>query len=74
MSDSQILLALVVAAAIGILATILILRRQRVDREADAFESPFAASTEGEKRCPKCAMGNLWTDRECIACGARLPE
>ena len=74
MPDSQVLLALVVVAAIGIAATVLILRRQRVDREADSRESPFAASTEGEKRCPSCGMGNLWTDRECIACGARLPD
>jgi len=35
-------------------------------------ESPFAVSTEGEKRCPKCGMGNLWTERRCITCGAAL--
>ena len=65
-------LALVLAAAIGVLATLVILRRQR--REAGPEpESPYAASTEGEKRCPKCGMGNLWTDRNCISCGARLP-
>lgn len=74
MPDSQVLLALVIVAAIGMAAVILILRRERVDREADEVESPFAASTEGEKRCPKCGMGNLWTDRECIACGSKLPE
>lgn len=74
MPDSQALLALVIVAAIGMAAVILILRRERVDREADEVESPFAASTEGEKRCPKCGMGNLWTDRECISCGAKLPE
>lgn len=73
MPDSQVLLALVIVAAIGMAAVILILRRERVDREADEVESPFAASTEGEKRCPKCGMGNLWTDRECIACGSKLP-
>ena len=74
MPDSQILLALVIVAAIGMAAVVLILRRERVDRDADEVESPFAASTEGEKRCPKCGMGNLWTDRECIACGSKLPE
>lgn len=73
MSDPQTLLALIVAAAIGLAASLLILRRQRVDREKADVESPFAAATEGETKCPICGMGNLWTDRECIACGARLP-
>ena len=66
-------LGLVGAAAIGMLATVLILRRERKEREATAGESRFAASTEGEKICPKCGMGNLWTDRDCVACGGRLP-
>ena len=71
MDQTTQLLALVVAAAAGILFVILILRRER--RSSTPTDSPFAASTEGEKRCPKCGMGNLWTDRNCIACGARLP-
>lgn len=62
-------LALVIAAVIGLVATLVVLRHQR---EA-AVESPFAVSTEGEKRCPKCGMGNLWTDATCIACHAKLP-
>jgi hypothetical protein len=62
-------LALVIAAVIGLIATLVLLRHQR---EA-ATESPFAVSTEGEKRCPKCGMGNLWTDATCIACHAKLP-
>ena len=33
----------------------------------------LGVSTEGEKRCPSCGMGNLWTDRNCISCKARLP-
>jgi hypothetical protein len=69
--DQTQLLALTMAAAIGILATLVILRRQR--RDAEPITSPYAVSTEGEKRCPKCGMGNLWTDRNCIACKARLP-
>ena len=64
------LLALTIAAGVGVLATLVILRRQRRDREP--IESLYAASTEGEKRCPKCGMGNLWTDATCIACKARL--
>jgi hypothetical protein len=66
------LTALTVAVAIGILALLVVIRRQRRDATPPA-ESMYAASTEGEKRCPKCSMGNLWTDRNCISCGARLP-
>jgi len=72
MDLTQQLLALMIAAAIGILAMIMILRRQRKE-SAPQPESRYAASTEGEKRCPKCGMGNLWTDRNCISCKARLP-
>lgn len=72
MDQTQQLLAMTLAAALGILATVAILRRQRRATEPPP-ESPFGASTEGEKRCPKCGMGNLWTDDRCITCGARLP-
>jgi hypothetical protein len=71
--NEPLLLGIVVAAAIGILATILILRRDRRVATAAAAESPFAVSTEGEKRCRSCGMGNLWTDRTCVSCGASLP-
>jgi hypothetical protein len=64
---------LMVAVGVLAVATLTMLRRQRVEREALTRESPFATSTEGEKRCPNCGMGNLWTDRECISCKARLP-
>ena len=67
------LLLVVVAATIGLLATLAILRRQRHEAASAAAESPFPASTEGETRCPKCGMGNLWTDATCISCGVRLP-
>ena len=72
MDQTTQLLALVAVAAVGILAVLFILRRER-RADAPKEESPFGASTEGEKRCPKCGMGNLWTDRNCISCGARLP-
>jgi len=59
------------AAGLGLLATLTIVRRDR--RAAlPPTESPFAVSTEGEKRCPKCGMGNLWTSARCISCGTRL--
>ena len=70
--DQTQLVAITGAAALGILATIFILRRQRHALQPPP-ESPFAASTEGEKRCPKCGMGNLWTDDRCITCGTKLP-
>ncbi|MCI0344052.1 MAG: hypothetical protein L0221_01230 [Chloroflexi bacterium] len=69
--DPTTSLALVLAAIVGLLATIIILGRQRRRDEAEG-ESEFAVSTEGEKRCPKCGMGNMWTDRTCISCGADL--
>ena len=73
MDQTQQLFALLLAAFVGMLAIVLILRRQRRDREAGSAESPFAVSTEGEKRCPHCGMGNLWTTRTCISCGQDLP-
>ena len=66
-------IGLIASSLVAVLAAILILRRQRHDREDATAERPFAVSTEGEKRCPKCGMGNLWTDTTCIACGANLP-
>jgi hypothetical protein len=69
---SQIL-AMVGVAAVGILAVVTILRRDRVTREDSTRESPFAAATEGMKRCPSCGMGNLVSDATCANCGKRLP-
>lgn len=70
--DQTLLLAMIVAAALGIVATLFILRRDRRIAAAGAVDSPFAVSTEGEKRCASCGMGNLWTDRTCVSCGATL--
>ncbi len=67
------LLLLVAAVAIGIGATYIILRRQRLERDARSQESPYGTSTEGEKRCPYCGMFNMWTDRNCISCKRKLP-
>ena len=72
MDQVQQLLALILAACIGLLATFLILRRQRRALEPPR-ELPFAASSEGEKLCPQCGMGNQSTDYRCISCGATLP-
>jgi len=73
MDQTTQLLALVVAAAFGILGTLGILRRQRHQVEESTRESPFAVATEGMKRCPKCGLGNLVIDATCASCGNRLP-
>jgi hypothetical protein len=65
--DPLLILALGGAAVAGLLASLSIVRRWRRPPE-----SPFAASTEGETRCPKCGMGNIWTDTSCVSCGAKL--
>jgi hypothetical protein len=72
MDQTTQLLVLVAAASVGLIALYLITSRQRRDRAAATRESPFATSTEGEKRCPNCGMGNMWTDTRCIACKAPL--
>jgi hypothetical protein len=66
------LLALAIAFVVVLIAVILIFNRQRRERDEATVESPFGASTEGEKRCPKCGMGNMWTDTRCISCGTKL--
>jgi hypothetical protein len=67
------LVILAIAVVIAVVS-VLVLRGTAARREApDAgVESPFAVSTEGMKTCPRCGMGNLWTERHCSACGADL--
>lgn len=73
MDQTFLPLAMIGFAVIGILAVLLIARRNRREIEASSRESPFAASTEGMKRCPYCGTGNLVTDSNCSNCGKRLP-
>jgi hypothetical protein len=73
MDQTGPLLALIIAASVGIVATLGILRRQRHQEEEAARENPFAVSTEGLKRCPTCGFGNLVTDATCSSCGHNLP-
>ncbi|MDF2734065.1 MAG: hypothetical protein K0S97_688 [Chloroflexota bacterium] len=73
MDQTTQILALVLIAALGIVAVLMILRRDRVAPEEPPAESPFAVATEGMKRCPSCGMGNLVTDDNCSSCGTRLP-
>ena len=74
--DDLTLIALVAAAVLGLIASITLLRRERQAAVATAgdVEAPsFAVATEGMKRCPRCGMGNLVTDRTCAACKKPLP-
>ena len=73
MDQSTQLLALVVAAMVGIFGIVGIMRRQRHEAEAAGRENPYAVSTEGMKRCPTCGFGNLVTDATCSSCGKKLP-
>ena len=75
MDQTPILVALVAVAAIGIVAVAAIMRRgPAAEGSGVAQESPYAASTEGMKRCPSCGVGNLVTEQTCSACGKRLPS
>jgi hypothetical protein len=73
MTQSTELLLLIASIAVLAVSVVLIRRRQRMERQFRTHDSPYAVSTEGEKRCPNCGMFNLWTDRNCISCKRRLP-
>jgi len=73
MDQTTIMLGLIVAAALGIVATLSILRRQRRDKAAATRENPYGVSTEGQKRCPNCGFGNLVVDTTCGSCRKPLP-
>jgi len=73
MNQTTLLLILVAAAFIGLVAMVLITRRQRHDREDETRENPYATSSEGQKRCPNCGAYNAWTDRNCVSCHRKLP-
>jgi hypothetical protein len=71
--DREAGILLVMIAAFGMLSMLVMLRRQRIAAHAGPRESQFAVSTEGEKRCLKCGLGNLVTSATCAGCGTRLP-
>jgi uncharacterized membrane protein len=73
MDQATQLLALILAAGIGVLATYAIIRRERRRVEEAGRESPYAVSTEGMKRCPHCGTGNLVSDATCSGCRRRIP-
>jgi hypothetical protein len=69
--DQSYLLALAVATIVA-LAAIGAMRARSPAATRAGGVSTFAVSTEGMKICPKCGMGNLWTERRCSACGNGL--
>jgi hypothetical protein len=70
--DQLFLLALVVSLVVVMVALARIATRPRTVPGESAPDSPIGVSTEGMKACPRCGMGNLWTERRCSACGAEL--
>jgi hypothetical protein len=73
MDQTTQLLLLIVAVAVLAISVTVMRRRQRNDRDRLDRESPFATSTEGEKRCPNCGMFNTAQARNCVSCKRRLP-
>ena len=73
MDQTTQLLILIVAATVGLMAMVLITRRQRRERADETRENPYATSSEGQKRCPSCGAYNAWTDRNCVSCHRKLP-
>ena len=72
MDPTTSLALLIIAAAVGVVAVGFILRRGSASAATEPPERPFAASTEGMRRCPNCGVGNLVTDFTCSNCGKRL--
>jgi hypothetical protein len=70
--DQTFLLALVVALVVALGALGRIATRSTSPSGQIAGETGAGVSREGMRVCPKCAMGNLWTERTCINCGTRL--
>ena len=72
--DQTLIVFLALAMAIAVLlgAVARIIARPEIPAGESAAESPIAVSTEGMKVCPKCGMGNLWTERTCSSCRSPL--
>jgi hypothetical protein len=71
MDLAQALLLIIATSMTGLLAILTALIRERRAHRLPV-ENPYAAATEGDKRCPKCGMGSPWIARHCISCGTRL--
>jgi LPXTG-motif cell wall-anchored protein len=73
MDQTTQLLVLIGATLVGIVAMLVIVRRQRRERADAGRDNPYATSSEGQKRCPSCGAYNSWTDRNCVSCRRKLP-
>lgn len=70
--DQSFLLVLVLAVIVALGAMGVMRARPSSGSREAGEDSPFGTSTEGMKMCPKCHMGNLWTERRCSQCGRQL--
>jgi hypothetical protein len=70
--DQTFLLALAVALVVALAALGRMATRQPAASGQAAGDTSMGVATEGMKVCPKCRMGNLWTERTCINCGTKL--
>jgi hypothetical protein len=70
--DQSFLLVLVVAVIVALGAMGVMQARSSSGSSPSGEDSPFGTSTEGMKMCPRCHMGNLWTERRCSQCGRPL--
>jgi hypothetical protein len=70
--DQTFLLALVVAFVVALAAIGRIATGSTSTSGQAAPDTGIGTSREGMKLCPKCSMGNMWTERTCISCGTRL--
>ena len=71
--DQTYLLVLGLAVLVALGAGARIRNRMLADRAAlSPARIAVRRVDRGHKICPKCGMGNLWTERTCISCGGPL--
>jgi hypothetical protein len=74
MSYEMQVFLLLTAALVALFAALFVMLKEHREAAAAAVAAlDLGVSTEGQKLCPHCGMGNLWMDRNCISCGKRLP-
>jgi hypothetical protein len=65
-------LPLLLGLAVGVILVLVVWGLYSVRRPRGYPDGGLATSTEGMTICPRCGMGNLWTSRQCSACGKSL--
>ena len=66
------MVSLLLGFVVGLLVVLAVWGVASARRPSADPDGGLAASTEGMSICPKCGMGNLWTERTCSACGNKL--